>query len=392
MKSLLLKYVGWVVVSLFATSTLQAQNLNLAFGKPATATSVQNNNQAAYAARFATDGNNNTTWLSAAEGDQALTLDLGSVQSIDRVRISWNTEYARNLDLQVSDDGSVYTTVKSVTGNVPDQRDNLLINEYGQLGSHGRYLRLRCLAQATTHGFAVSELEVFTFSNVTPNLALARPAKATSSDLSLTNFLFQPSLAVDGNPQTRWSTLASSNQALVVDLGEVKQFTNIYLSWEQAYGVAFQLQVSSDSSTWATVATYTNNQARYNEVAVSTPGRYVRMLGQRGGQSGGGFSIYELAVYNSPALRAASAPVTISLYPNPTAGQATLEWEASAAGSARYTLFNSLGQVVRTDLLGAQAGHNSQALDLSALAAGSYLLALEANGQVLGRARVQKTD
>ena len=236
---------------------------------------------------------------------------------------------------------------------------------------------------------------MFSFSNTTTNLALNKPVRATDSDLSNTGYLFQSSFAVDGNTQTRWSTLKTTNQALVVDLGQPQSITHIYLNWEAAYGVAFQLQVSTDSAAWTTVATFTNNQAFYNEVGVAASGRYVRMLGQQGGQSNGGFSIYELAVYNAAmplAVQASRAVASISLYPNPTASQATLEWTASTPGQARWTLLNSLGQVVRTGQLSAQAGHNTQALDLSAYAAGSYLLTLESAGQVLGRARVQRTE
>lgn len=393
MNSPLLKHVGVALLSLLTTSMLRAQNLNLALGKPATATSVLANNQVLYAARFATDGDYRTTWLSAATDNQALVVDLGSVQTIDRVRLNWGSYYAHDLDLQVSNDGITYTSVKTVTGNVPENHDNSFVNEYRQLAGQGRFVRVQCLTQATPNGFSMREVEVFSFTNTTANLALAKPVKATDTDLSSTSFLFQPRFAVDGDSQTRWSTLRGTDQALVVDLGEMKQITNIYINWEMAYGVAFQLQVSADSTTWTTVAAYTNNKNVYNEIGVAATGRYVRMLGQQGGQQGGGFSIYELAVYNTTiplAARPDTARARISFYPNPTPSQATLEWNASAAGSAHYTLLNSLGQVVYTEQLSARPGHNKQALDLRPFAPGSYLLTLEADGQVLGCARVQK--
>ncbi|MGI4972359.1 MAG: discoidin domain-containing protein [Janthinobacterium lividum] len=354
---------------------------------------MQQTSQAIYAAQFATDGDHRTAWVSTATDNQALVVDLGSVQTIDRVRLNWGSYYARDLDVQVSSDGVTYTSVKAVTGNVPENHDNSFVNEYGQLAGQGRFVRVQCLTQSTPNGFSIKEIEVFSFTNTTPNLALAKPVKATDTDLSGTGFLFQPSFAVDGDPQTRWSTLRDTNQALVIDLGEIKQFTNVYIKWEMAYGVAFQLQVSADSTTWTTLATYTNNRNVYSEIGVAATGRYVRMLGQQGGRPGGGFSIYEMAVYNSPiplAMRPDTARASISFYPNPTPNQATLEWNASAAGAAHYTLLNNLGQVVYTEQLSARPGHNKQALDLRPFAPGSYLLTLEADGQVLGSARVQK--
>ncbi|AMR25781.1 hypothetical protein A0257_00865 [Hymenobacter psoromatis] len=396
MKSSLLTCAAWVPAFwLLTTGKLLAQNLNLAFGKSAIATSVVNNDQSHYAAGYATDGNYRTHWVSTATDDQSLTVDLGSVQTIDRIRLSWEVDYARDFNLEVSSDGITYAVVKNITANVPDKRDNLVVNEYGQLGARGRYVRLHCLTQANGNGFAVDELEVFGFTNTTPNLALGKPVRATDADLSGSGYLFQPAFAVDGNSQTRWSTLKTTYQSFVVDLGQAVPFTTLFLNWESAYGVAFQLQTSTDSTTWTTRATYTNNQAYYNEVGVAATGRYVRMLGQQGGQNGGGFSIYELAVYNSPpplAARAGRARASISLYPNPTASRATLEWDAGTASLARWTLLNSLGQVVGTGQLAARTGHNTQALDLRAYAAGSYLLTLEAAGQMLGRARVQKIE
>ena len=383
---------------LFASTRLAAQNLNLAFGKVAFATSILDNNQAKYGASFVTDGVHSTRWQSMAADDQLLTVDLGLVQAVDRIRINWEGFYALNFDLQVSSDGVTYTTLKTITNNVPDKRDNLLVNESANLGGRGRFVRVRCLTQNTALGFlgfAINELEVFSFTNTTPNLALNKPVRATDANLSNTGYLYQPSFAVDGNLQTRWSTLKGTDQSFVVDLGQVVPFTTIFLNWESAYGVAFQLQTSTDSTAWTTLATYTNNQAWYNEVGVAASGRYVRMLGQQGGQSGGGFSIYELAVYNAPmplAVRAGRAPASISLYPNPTASQATLEWNANSSATTSWTLYNSLGQVVYTELLASRTGHNTQALNLRAYAAGIYFLTLEADGQVLGRARVQKVD
>ncbi len=396
MKSSLLRRVAWVgLCLLLATGKLWAQNLNQAFGKAAIATSVLNNDQANYAASFATDGDHRTRWISMATPDQSLIVNLGAVQAVDRIRINWDTNYARDLELLVSDDGITYTSLKTVSSNDPPKRDNQFVNEYGQLGGRGRFVRIRCLTQAASLSFGIAELEVFGFSYATTNLALGKRVRATDTDLSGTGFLFQPAFGVDGNPQTRWSTLKPTNQAFVVDLGSAMSFNTIYINWEAANAVAFQLQTSTDSIAWTTLATYTTNYAYYTEVRVAAAGRYVRMLGQQGGQNGGGFSFYELGVYNSStplAVRAGSALASISVYPNPTASQATLDWDASAPGPAHWTLLNSLGQVVHSEVLSARTGHNSHTIDLRGYAAGSYLLTLEAAGQVLGRSRVQKAE
>ncbi|MBD2766834.1 T9SS type A sorting domain-containing protein [Hymenobacter sp. BT664] len=74
---------------------------------------------------------------------------------------------------------------------------------------------------------------------------------------------------------------------------------------------------------------------------------------------------------NSPALSKA-----VSLFPNPSSGQVTLEIrEAKAAGALQVQVTNLLGQVVHT----ATVRDNAQnPLDLSALAAGMYLVRVQA--------------
>nr|GFD33381.1 hypothetical protein [Tanacetum cinerariifolium] len=58
---------------------------NIALGKAALASS------AVQAASRAFDGDMGTRWESASSDAQYLIVDLGSVQSIDRIRLSWET-------------------------------------------------------------------------------------------------------------------------------------------------------------------------------------------------------------------------------------------------------------------------------------------------------------
>lgn len=480
MKTPLLHQIGLVLFCLLASSsTLLAQNLNLALGKTAIASSLENGS---FPASSVTDGNHNTRWSSAFADPQNIVVDLGSTQVIDRIRLSWEAAYGRDFKLQVSDDGVNYTTVRDVVGNAPENRNGQLVNEYTNLAARGQYVRMLGTARATQYGFSIFEFEVFSFSSTVVSLGTGRPAQASNTQAN-----FTPDKAFDGDANTRWSTLNTTNQELVVDLGGMATISRIYLNWEAAYGVNFQLQASNDGSIWTTFATFTNNQVYYNELGVFTTGRYIRMFGQNGGQNAGGFSIYELNIFGTVAPlpvsltsftavpqgkavavdwttatelnnagfevqrsangldfntlakvdgagnsqlantyhyldaaplatlayyrlqqidfdgKAVYSPVvavqaagralaTLSVYPNPTAERATLEWDALAASPVQWHLTNSLGQLVHTETLAAQAGHNAQAIDLQPYAAGSYVLTVEAAGQVLGRTRVQKNN
>jgi hypothetical protein len=101
--------------------------------------------------------------------------------------------------------------------------------------------------------------------------------------------------AVDGNTGTRWSSNFSDPQWLEVDLGAVHPITKVVLDWEDAYAVAFQIQVSDDGTTWTDIYSTTTGTGGSQTLQVSGTGRYVRMYGtQRATQYG--YSLWEFQV------------------------------------------------------------------------------------------------
>ena len=106
--------------------------------------------------------------------------------------------------------------------------------------------------------------------------------------------------AVDGNPNTRWSSDFKSAQWLEVDLGAPAAITRIKLNWESAHARAYQIQVSDDHSQWTTVISADDRHGGIEEHEISTRGRYVRMQGlKRSGPYG--FSLWEFEVYGPDA-------------------------------------------------------------------------------------------
>src|SRR5882672_6100146 len=83
----------------------------------------------------------------------------------------------------------------------------------------------------------------------TTNIAQGKTATASSTE----NASFPASNAVDGNTGTRWSSAFSDPQWLEVDLGSSQSICQVTLNWETAYGKAFQIQTSTDNSTWTTI-------------------------------------------------------------------------------------------------------------------------------------------
>ena len=126
----------------------------------------------------------------------------------------------------------------------------------------------------------------------TANIALNRPATASSME----NASFPASNAVDGNQGTRWSSAFSDPQWLQVDLGTVQSICQVTLHWETAFGKAFQIQTSTDGTTWTSIFSTTTGTGGTQTLSVSGSGRFIRMFGTvRGTQWG--YSLWEFQVF-----------------------------------------------------------------------------------------------
>src|SRR5947209_14180207 len=107
-----------------------------------------------------------------------------------------------------------------------------------------RWMRLR--AQVTIATLLTSGMVTLCLSSApasaatTPDLALGRPAVASSTESSS----FPASNVADGNLSTRWSSAFGDPQWVYVDLGSTYKINEVVLNWEAAYGKAYQIQVS----------------------------------------------------------------------------------------------------------------------------------------------------
>src|SRR5947209_3883154 len=126
------------------------------------------------------------------------------------------------------------------------------------------------------------------------NLAQGKTATASS----LENASFPASNAVDGNTGTRWSSAFADPQWLEVDLGSSQAICQVTLDWEAAYATGFQIQTSTDGSTWTTIYSTTTGTGGTQALNVSGTGRYVRMYGTTRATPYG-YSLWEFQVYGS---------------------------------------------------------------------------------------------
>lgn len=134
-------------------------------------------------------------------------------------------------------------------------------------------------------------------------LSQGKPAVASSSESGA----FPASAAVDGNTGTRWSSAFSDPQWLRIDLGTTQAISRVALTWETAYARAFQIQTSTDATTWTTVYSTTTGSGGSQSLAVAGSGRYIRLYATSRATQWG-VSLWEFQVYGNaggPIVRVA---------------------------------------------------------------------------------------
>lgn len=125
---------------------------NLAVGKPVYASGFEagsslypeNVNDNNWNTRWASPEDNNSHWLS---------IDLGSYQDIDKVSLYWEAAYAKTYDINISNDGNSWTTIKTVTDGNGGQ-------DLYDLNISARYVGFYFYEKGTPWGYSLYEIEV----------------------------------------------------------------------------------------------------------------------------------------------------------------------------------------------------------------------------------------
>jgi hypothetical protein len=125
-------------------------------------------------------------------------------------------------------------------------------------------------------------------------LPQGKPATSSSTENAGT----PTSSAVDGDTGTRWSSAASDDQWLRVDLGTTASVTRVVLHWEAAHGKDYRIQLSQDGGSWTDARTVTGSDGGVDTVDVSGQARYVRMQGLDRA-TGWGYSLWEFQVFGT---------------------------------------------------------------------------------------------
>lgn len=137
-----------------------------------------------------------------------------------------------------------------------------------------------------------------------------KPATASSVEWAGT----PAASGVDGDNGTRWSSAFAATQWFQVDLGASTAVSRVAINWEAAYARAFQVQLSTNGSTWTNAYSTTSATGGQQSIAVTGTARYVRLNLTQRALEAYGYSLWEFQVFSDSGT---TNPNTLLSYGKP---------------------------------------------------------------------------
>ena len=129
---------------------------NLALGKTATASSVNETNVANNATDSTTYLNyTNTRWESEPSDPQWIMVDLGAQTEVNRVILKWHRNYAKEFKIQVSNDATSWTDVYNTS-----QGTSYSVTDVAFQTTSARYVRMYGTQRGTQNGYSLFDFMV----------------------------------------------------------------------------------------------------------------------------------------------------------------------------------------------------------------------------------------
>jgi hypothetical protein len=177
--------------------------------------------------------------------------------------------------------------------------------------------------------------------NTFPNIALTANNPGATYSASSTIGASSPNNAFDNNQSTSWTANTSGtgggdNANITVNLGANYDICKVVVYWGSDYASAFNIQGSTDGSTFTTIYSVTGNTSITNVITLSSLSyQYIRMQGVTRSSSGSGYVVDELQVYGQLS-NPCSMPTGLSAG-SITQNTATLSWLA-VSGATSYNI------------------------------------------------------
>jgi F5/8 type C domain len=246
----------------------------------------------------AIDGNINTRFSSDTDeaSGQYFQVNLGSAQTFNQIEMDSGGsagDYARGYNVEVSTDGTNFTSVATGTGTASPE----IVTFASQTA---QYIRVVSTAASTTSWWSIAEFTVYS-GTATAETALSETGWTATSNTSSAGD--PPSNAIDGNINTRFSsdTPEAVGQYFQVNLGSAQTFNQIKLDSGPSqgdYARGYNVEVSTDGTNFTSVATGTSTSSPETVTFASQTAQYIRVVITASGTTNW-WSIAEFTVYTN---------------------------------------------------------------------------------------------
>ncbi len=243
--------------------------------------SASTNSNAGDAPSNAIDGNINTRFSSDAPQAPGMwfQVNLGASRTFNQIELNAGpstTDYAAGYNVEVSTNGSTFTSVATGTGTSSPQ----IISFSTQTA---QYIRVVLTASTQTPWWSIAEFTVYSSGS---GSGTENPLPTTGwSASSNTNSPAgdAPANAIDGNINTRFSSEAPQAPGMwfQVNMGSTQNFNQIEMNSGPSttdYAAGYNVEVSTDGSTFTSVATGTGTSSPETVTFAAQNAQYIRVV------------------------------------------------------------------------------------------------------------------
>ena len=243
--------------------------------------SSNTNSPAGDAPANAIDGNINTRFSSDAVQAPGMwfQVNLGSSQTFNQIELNAGpstTDYAAGYNVEVSANGSTFTSVTTGTGTASPQTISFATQT-------AQYIRVVLTAATQTPWWSIAEFTVYSSgaSSGTENPLPTTGWAASSNTNSPAGDA--PANAIDGNINTRFSSDAVQAPGMwfQVNMGSTQNFNQIEMNAGPSttdYAAGYNVEVSSNGSTFTSVATGTGTSSPQTVTFAAQNAQYIRVV------------------------------------------------------------------------------------------------------------------
>ena len=124
-------------------------------------TAEASRSEASYTANLAIDGNSTTRWSSYQSGaennNQWIAVNLGDTYKVNKVILNWETSYGKSYKIEVSTNGTNWTTVANITNNTSSG-----VKEHTFTATNAKFVRMFGVERGYEYGgFSLYSFEIY---------------------------------------------------------------------------------------------------------------------------------------------------------------------------------------------------------------------------------------